>query len=252
MKPSKTWIAAGLAGAILLATWGHLSYAAPAVFSGIDPGAGPGDPRPNSAAAAASFNAATGLMGPVSLIDFESLSIGSFSTMTLAPGVKATLSSNDMASGVTDTPNWFGGQIPQSVGYNTTNGGSKFLGFAPLYNNILDNANIALSFNPPIRAIGFYITGLQTGVNGEVHVQFNDGKSRDFKVPESNAGFFGLTDTGASISLVNLREIKVGNTRKLFGVDDLSYVRVPEPSSIVVMLFGAIGLLGHICWHRAR
>src|SRR4051794_15989976 len=89
--------------------------AAIVTFSGIDPGVGPTDPRPLSNAAAASFDAAAGLLGPSTLINFESAPVGGFTSLLVAPGV--TLTQTGGASTIANAPV----ATPASLyGFNTT------------------------------------------------------------------------------------------------------------------------------------
>src|SRR6476659_8251114 len=69
------------------------------IFSGVDPGAGPTSPRPNSDSAAAAFNVAAAGLGHVSLISFEDQPTGQFSSMTVFPGVTVSQSNYDPTLG---------------------------------------------------------------------------------------------------------------------------------------------------------
>src|SRR5690242_16616401 len=96
--------------------------AAPIVFSGLDIGANSTDPRPNSNAAAAAFDAAAGALGGVNLINFESAPVGNFTSLTVAPGV--TASGTDFTGtnqqSIRNSPF---GSPDRLFGYNTTSGG---------------------------------------------------------------------------------------------------------------------------------
>ena len=63
-----------LAAALAFGLCAGAASAAPIVYTGADPGAGPGDPFPNASAAAASF--ASAASGTRTLIDFESAPVG--------------------------------------------------------------------------------------------------------------------------------------------------------------------------------
>src|SRR5580704_15812498 len=92
-------------------------------FSGLDIMATTTSAHPNSAAAAASFDAAVAGLGIGSLVTFEDAPLGSFSNLTIAPGV--TLNGTDIDGNnqtIRDTSNSPG--FPTLDGYNTTAGGS--------------------------------------------------------------------------------------------------------------------------------
>src|SRR5262245_36110099 len=94
------------------------------VFSGADPNAGPGQPRPNSDAEAARFDAAAAGINLLNLIDFENAPLGDFSSLLIAPGVTVRKAGSGPGGGVVTTPS-----IEQ--GYNTTPGGERFLRGTP-------------------------------------------------------------------------------------------------------------------------
>ena len=71
------------------------SLAAPSTYYAIDPGVGPPNPRPNSDAAAAAFDAAAGAMGNLGIATFEQAPIGDFSgPLTIATGVTVEMDMN--------------------------------------------------------------------------------------------------------------------------------------------------------------
>ncbi len=189
------------------------------IFSGGDPGANSTDPRPNSNSTAASFDAAT---GPNSLITFESAPLGSFTNLTVAPGV--TINGTSLGGDpqtIVNTPF----ATPDSLfGYNTTAGGSQFVQ--------LLGGTLTFSFATPIDAFGAYFTGVQEG--GEI-ITFSDGSSQSIPLislgDEGGVEFLGFTDFGKSIASVT---INVSND--IVGVDDVRYLTaaiapVPEPST---------------------
>lgn len=65
-------------------------------FSGADPGVGPGGLCPGLDATAAGFVASSS----TSLITFEAAPIGNFTTLTVAPGVTATLAGTDLITSI--------------------------------------------------------------------------------------------------------------------------------------------------------
>jgi hypothetical protein len=184
-------------GALLLA--GLLGSTAPVsadfmVISGSDPGAGtPDQPRPNSDAAALRFDTAAAQFGAVSLIDFESAPLGSFTSLQLAPGVTVTKPSGpNTFTSITD--------MASRGGYNTTPGGARFLQ-GP-------NAAVTFAFDQPIHAFGTYITGRLNGPVagvGSLKVDFEDGTALTMVLSQSaGASFFGFLDTDLGVKDVTL------------------------------------------------
>ncbi len=230
---------------IVIAISTNLS-AAPVTFEGVDPGAGPANPRPNSNAAAANFDAAAGSLGAVNLINFESAPLGNFAVLNIAPGVTAALSGTDADGGIRTQATFFSGTTPETLGYNTTSGGARFLGVVPTGNGI--DARLALNFSPAIQAFGTYLTGLGTA-SGNLFVVFNDGSNQSISVAGSASGgakFFGFTDPGASIVQVALELRNVSGSRDIFAVDDLRFVPIPEPSTIALAMCLTIAGLARI------
>ncbi len=214
---------------IVIAISTNLS-AAPVTFEGVDPGAGPANPRPNSNAAAANFDAAAGSLGAVNLINFESAPLGNFAALNIAPGVTATLQGTETDSGILAVVG------DATLGFNTTSGGARFLRVAPIFD--VGTARLIFDFAQSIQAFGTYITGLGTA-NGNLFVLFNDGSNKSISVPGSATGgakFFGFTDPGTQIVQVTLELQNVSGTRDIFSVDDLRFVPVPEPSTIALAM----------------
>jgi len=221
--------------------------AQPFIFSGIDPGTDYLDPRPNSTAAAASFDAQAGALGALNLITFESFAIGQFNSLTLAPGVVVAQVNYDLGLGGIVTRG-YATPVGAATGFNTTPGGEKFLGFVPAFGPT--NASLQFQFSTPIQAWGAYVVGLEPTVAGSVFVQFNDGNYQWLALPEAAGGgaqFFGFTDPGRLISSIALIEAQLGPTRDIYGVDDMRYVLVPEPGTL--SLFG-LGLLGFLRFRK--
>lgn len=122
------------------------AVAAPVPISGSDPGAGSSDPRPLSTGAAASFDAAVALLGPVNTITFESAALGFFSSLSLGNGVTLTGSGSNSAQQTIRSAPF--GTPDQFFGYNTTAGGTKLLS--------LYGGNATFSFASPVQAFGAY------------------------------------------------------------------------------------------------
>lgn len=220
------------------------------VFSGADPGVGPGGARPNSNAAAASFDVAAGALGTVNLINFESAPLGNFAALGLGSGVTATLAGTDIDSNAGIT-NVLG---DSTLGYNTTAGGSQYLRVVPIFD--VGTASVTFGFDAPVQAFGTYITGLGTAA-GALHVVFSDGTAQDLSVAGSASGgvqFFGFTDEGKFISSVQLQLTGVIGSRDIFSVDDVRFVAaseaVPEPSTLVI--FAVVGLGASVYLRRRK
>jgi len=214
------------------------------LFSGSDPGAVQSGPWPNSANAAAAFNTAAGLLGLVSTINFEALPLGQFASLTLAPGVTATQGSYDPTVGGIVTVG-YASPAGAPTGFNTTPGGSKFLGFVPGIN--IGSATLDFGFSPPIQAWGAYFVGLESTVPGTLSVQFNDGSANSYpllKLDPAGVEYFAFTDPKRSISHVTLTEGDIlRGPQDIYGVDDVSFVVVPEPRMMSLFCFGMGALL---------
>lgn len=206
------------------------------LYTGADDGASPGSTLTNSDAAAALFDADAGSIGTMGLIDFESLSTGFFTALEIAPGVTATMSnvSNTFGCGITTGSSW-------DLGYNTTSGGDQSLRVVPIPN--VGTTTLAFTFDVPIHAWGAYITGLESSINGDLFVVYDDGSVHEHEVTGTTVGgaqFFGFTDVGMSISTVTL-ELRnvVTPTHDFFAVDDMRYTPIPEPATMLML--GGLG-----------
>ncbi|APW63003.1 PEP-CTERM sorting domain-containing protein [Paludisphaera borealis] len=209
--------------------------AALVIFSGLDVGAKSTDPRPNSDAAAASFDSAAALLGSTTLVDFESAPLGSFTNLTIAPGVSMNGQDiNGFPQTIANAPY----STPDSLyGYNTTPGGSKFVQ--------LVGGTLTFTFAQGIQAFGAYLTGVE--LDGET-VTFNDGTSQTIAIPNEgfNVGgsqFLGFTDAGRLILSITLT-VQADDTGDVLGLDDARWVTagaapvVPEPSALSLIAIG--------------
>ena len=193
---------------------------------------------PNSNAAATAFDASAATLGTGQLITFEGLTPGQFSSKVIATGVTATQTHYDTTLGgiVTDG---YATPAGAAIGFNTTPGGTQFLGFVPLWD--AGTAQLDFAFTTPVQAWGAYVVGLESTINGTVSVTFNDGSSNSFALTDlSPAGveFFGFTDPGRSIIQVSLVETGISGTRDIYGVDDIRYVATPEPATLSLLALG--------------
>jgi hypothetical protein len=224
---------AGLVGA-------SRAQAAIVTYYGADNGAGPGDARPFSDAAASAFDAAVGAHG---LIDFEGLPVGNFGSLGVAPGVTATLTNLDPSfSRISDTDQ----HTPTPLGYNTTVGGKQFLQVSPFFNDAV-GGSVTFAFASPVDAFGAYLTDSQVDFPGGITVTFSDGSSQVLPVAKTNDDggvlFFGFTDFGASIASITYNTGATADTRDLWGIDDARFATtVPEPGTLALLGAGA-GLL---------
>ena len=221
-------------------------------YIGTDLGAGPGSPIPNSDAAAANFNAAAAALGSVSLITFESAPLGSFSNLTVAPGVSINGTDvNDNNQTIRNTSN--SPSIPSLDGFNTTPGGSYFVEMM--------GGNLVFTFAQPTQFFGVFLTGVQTVFFAD-SITFNDGTNQTILVPGSGTSssvgevaFIGFTDAGKSITSVTINAGVPGNPNAGFddiGADDVSFQSVPEPSGLLDVIVGSLCGLGYIARGGSR
>jgi len=241
--------AAGRVGLVL----GALAFSAlqlsasPTTYTGEDIGVTGSGPLTNSNAAYNSFYSAASGIGSVSLITFESSSLGSFASLTPATGV--TLTGTDIFGNnqtVRDTSNFPAN--PSLDGSNTTPGGANFVE--------VQGGTLTFTFADPINSFGAYLTGVQNFTQDTI--TFSDGSTQVIDVPETgtagNIGavdFVGFTDSGASISSITI--FAGNNGYDDIGVDDVSYgaavSATPEPGSVVLLLTGCMAL-GLLVWQR--
>jgi uncharacterized delta-60 repeat protein len=188
------------------------------VYSNLDGGAGPASPRPNSSAAAAQFDAAAAAIGNVSIITFEGLPTGPFSSLTVAPGV--VLTGADSSGNNQNILN--ASQFPPDVplgGFNTTAGGAEF---------IAQNAGtITFTFASPVQFFGAYFSGVQNFFADAI--QFSDGTSQSVRIPTGTVAagglaFAGFIDAGSSISSITIDAGTASDSGfDGIGVDDVRY-----------------------------
>jgi hypothetical protein len=206
-------------------------------FTGSDTGAGSADPRPNSNAAAASFDTAAAALGTENLITFESAPLGAFTNLTVATGV--TINGTDYVGNPQTISATDQGPL---FAYNTTAGGSKYL--------YVYAGNVIFTFGPGVQAFGAYLTGVQ--LDGET-ILFDDGTSETITIPDPGNGvggveFVGFTDAGKSIASIEFYTPNPSNSLGDFiGVDDVRFVTngavtAPEPSTMLLMSAALSGL----------
>ena len=214
-------------------------------YSGEDIMATTTSAHPVSTAAAASFGTAVAGLGTTSLVTFEGATLGSFSNLTIAPGV--TMNGSDINSAnqtIRNTSN--SPSFPTLDGYNTTPSGSYFVE--------VQAGTLTFTFASGVDAFGAYFSGVQFFDPNE-SITFSDGTSETISIPETNTSgsvgaldFVGFTDAGKSITSIT---INAGNAQigaDYIGVDDVQFTTVPtvtgvpEPSSIALALSASLGL----------
>jgi len=227
-------------------------------YYGLDAGAGPASPRPNSNAQAAAFDTAAGALGSLSLITFEALPVNVpvySTTLPLGGGVTALLAGawTQTSTGILSAP----GDL--NYGFNVTPGGSKFLELD--INMAASPASVTIHFPSPIQAFGAYVGGVGTGgVLSTLVAEYDDGSARQYTLvgaPNANGGmmFFGFTDPGAQITSVKIEETgAAGFIDDSFSLDDIRYVAAggagPQDATAIpaLSLWGlaamAVGLAG--------
>jgi PEP-CTERM motif len=244
MLPAKSTL-----GAVFLVTGLSAVPASAALvtFSGEDIMPTTSSPHPVSAAAAASFDAAVTALGGGSLVTFESAPLGSFSNLTIAPGV--TMNGTDSFGAnqtIRNTSNF--PAAPQLDGYNTTPGGVNFVEML--------GGNLTFSFANPIEAFGAYFSGIQTNFFAD-SITFSNGTSQTLLIPgagtNSSTGaldFVGFTDVGKSITSVT---VTAGSPTAgdFIGVDDVRFQAAPVPEPASLAIFGT-ALAGFGLMRRRR
>lgn len=228
-----------IAGLFAVAAIGT-AHATIVTYVGQDDGAGTSGPFPNSTAAQASFLAAAANNHTIS---YENLAVGYYSPIAAALGVSIALTGPNYGSGFSGISNTTSGNV---YGFNTTTGGSQWLGFA--------GGSATFTFAAPIYSFGTFLTGLQqvfSGTDG-LQITFNDGTSQTLMPPinlNGGAEYFGFTDTNpfTSITLTNL-------SNDAWGIDDTSFgassTSVPEPGSLGLLGFGALLIGGFVTLRR--
>jgi len=205
------------------------------VFQGSDAGLSSGVGA-NSAGAALSF---TNAIDPSAsrLITFENdaAGIGAFFNLS-GSGVGGSVSVQcvncytgasfgNLSTGIRPTDP----ETPNTLGYNTTQGGNNLFRFTPNAVSTLADFVVQFNFQNAVQAFGSFVTGMQQGLAGSLFLQYNDGTSQSFAFsgnPTALGGiqFLGFTST-ALVSRVEFRFSGItsggSNYRDIMAFDDI-------------------------------
>lgn len=227
----------------ILANSPAIVRAAPSLFIGTDDGVSAYDPFPNARAAADAFHAAASRFGPVQTENFESAEIG-FNPRITGDGLTISMSGPDLGPGISGISNADRGSY---YGFNTTAGGSHWLGFPSA-----GQSEAIIRFAAPTNSIGFYATGIQSAFTTALTVTLLDGSQLSFGLPVNDFGgvtWFGLVDS-IGFTSVALRQDSYPGFIDAWGIDDISFnsaaSAVPEPATWAMLIcgFGIIGAAG--------
>jgi hypothetical protein len=184
-----------------------------------------------SSAAEAAFLAAA---GPTTLVDFENVAVGYYTPVVPNGTVSIDLNAPNFGNGFSGISNTTFGNL---YGFNITTGGSQWLG--------VPGGSATFNFASPEKAFGLWLTGVQTVFTSTFTLTFNDGTSQTLNLPINfNGGttYYGFTDT-ASFSAITITNL----SNDAWGIDNVSYgagSTTPEPSSLMLLGSGVVGLAG--------
>ena len=204
---------------------------------GNDDGAPVSGPFPASSTAQDMFKSAAVGIGLINTITFETLPIGFQSTFTAAPGVTVDVNAPNLGSGLSGINNF---TLGNTNGFNVTPNGAQWLGFP--------QGSVTFNFAGSTQSFGVWLTGVQSATLSSLNVTFNDGQPESLRLPittNGGAAFFGFTDPGTAISSITITGVGTDD----WGIDDVTYslpaqLPLPEPSSLLLLSSGAVGIAG--------
>lgn len=226
----------GFSAVILMMLLSPVQAGVVSIFTGSDPGVGPGGAHPISQSAADSFAAAAGA-SLTRHVDFENMSIGTGVPLSFLGG-SLTASNAGTSSLVAQVQN----SGSSALGFNTTAGGANF--FQINQDNATQPTLITFNFAQPVWGFGAYISGLGTSI-GSLRVWFDDGQLQNIPVSGNPTGgvlFFGFL-SDSKTNAVNLQLDTVGGfVDDGIGVDDVVFTATPEPGTFGLLGAAAAGL----------
>lgn len=242
----RIFLTAASAASLLLASTSPAS--AVQFFTGRDDAAGPGELLPNSRGAQSAFLVAAAKYGGVVTDGFETVAPGMPLSLSLA-GLDIYMTANDYGPDMSGVTNF---QINPEYGFNTTIGGSQWLGFPDLY-----YSQAFFIFENPTNSFGFFATGIQASYTASLTFTLFDGSERTIDLPTTangGASFFGLVDTVGFTQAV-LTQQNSSSFIDAWGIDDISYnfgdapLAVPEPGTWTLLIAG-FGMIGFAARRR--
>ena len=234
-------------GTVALIAAASVSASPVGIYGGIDNGAGPGGPFPNSIAAEATLWAALGVSSPT--ITFE----GVANLASLGGGVSASLLNVDPMSSIqhTDEHAFCGTPciMTEPLGFNVTPGAGStdWLRIVPNFNSAA-GASVTFNFSSGINAFGLWFTDSQADLPGPITVSFNDGTFETLSVTKNGLDLSGNSTGGTSyfgfvtdspFTSVTINTGATNTKRDALGIDDITFgttgsiiVDSPEPSTM--------------------
>jgi hypothetical protein len=210
-------------------------------FAGTDSGVAL---RPNSNAAAAALDSAALMLGDgvLHIMDFEGVPLGTFLNLTPAQtGIPGFSILGAAESGGNDTA--ISNEVFVAEGFNTTLGGANYLKIEENQPGpgVEPEVGVTFAFARPIVAFGAYITGADPSVRGYVTAVFDNGQQHTILLDGQVGGgtqFWGFTDSASTgISRVTfLSSPENGINTDAFGIDDVRWVHIPEPGSVLLFV----------------